>query len=340
MNETINKVLRKILRVLLPVCLSGLLVWWLLRKVDLHGLWGIIKNEVDYGWLFLVMGVVVLSHCIRGIRWGYQLRAAGVGNVPAMSLCCSIFGAYSLNLLVPYMGEAWRVVYIARRQKAAVSTVLGTDIGDRISDAIVVIALFVLALIVGHGYIVSFLDHYSVGKKVMHILSDPWLWTGIAIGFAITGILLFVFRHTGKVSVFIGSLHKIWSGFAVLFTMRGRWAYLWLTLGIWTCYYLETYISFMAFPFTRELMAQPGMAFGLLPGLIAFVFGSMSIAIPSNGGLGPWNLAVTFALSLFGISRQDGVAFSMVVWSMESATLVLLGIYTLGYVSLSKRHAL
>ena len=54
---------------------------------------------------------------------------------------------------------------------------------------------------------------------------------------------------------------------------------------------------FQAFPFTRALVEEPGSAWGLIPGLVVFVFGSYSMAIPSNGGLGPWNLAVMFGRS-------------------------------------------
>lgn len=334
------KVLKKILRFLLPLSLSAILIWWMFRKVDFHRVWAIMQGDVHYGWLIAVMGIVVLSHCIRGIRWGYQLRAAGVGNIPTMALCCSIFGAYSLNLLVPYMGEAWRIIYIAKRQDKPVSTVLGTDLGDRISDAIVVILLLILALIVGNPYIVSFLEKYAVGMKLLHVVRNPWLWIGIAGALGATCATLYLLRDKGAVKKFFISLNRVWVGFKVLFTMKGRWAYLWLTLGIWGCYFLETYVSFLAFPFTRELMAQPGLAWGLLPGLITFVFGSMSIAIPSNGGLGPWNLAVMFALSLFGVADTNGAAFSLLVWTAESLTLVLLGLYTIAYVMMSKTHKL
>lgn len=331
---------KKILKFLIPLVFSVLLIWWLFKKVNFQQVMTIIRGNVDYRWLLVVMVIVVLSHCIRGIRWGYQLRAAGIGNVPTMSLCCSIFGAYALNLLVPYMGEAWRIVYIAKRQNKPISTVLGTDIGDRISDAVVVVLLLILALVVGHSYIIAFLDHYSVGKKLLHMVSDPYFWISIFAVLASGIALFYVFRKTAWEQKLIVSLKRIWLGFKVLFTMEGRWAYLWLTLGIWVCYYLETYIGFLAFPFTRHLMAESGMALGLLPGLIAFVFGSMSIAIPSNGGLGPWNLAVMFALSLFGIANADGAAFSLVIWSTVSLTLVLLGLYTLCYVAMSRNHKL
>ncbi|MDE7115127.1 MAG: flippase-like domain-containing protein [Muribaculaceae bacterium] len=331
--------MKKILRYLIPFLFSALLIWWLFRKVDFYKVMAIIRGEVDYRWLLLVMAIVVLSHCIRGIRWGYQLRAAGVGDVPPMALCCSIFGAYSLNLLVPYLGEAWRIVYISKRQKAPLSTVVGTDVGDRISDAIVVVLLLCLSLAVGHSYIISFIERYSVGKRLLEIVSDVWLWLGFTGTVAVIATALYFLRNNGHVKALFGSCRRVWKGFVILFTMKGRWAYLWLTLGIWICYYLETYIAFFAFPYTRALITDPHLGFGLLPGLIAFVFGSMSIAVPSNGGLGPWNFAVMFALSLFGVSDADGTAFSLVVWSTVSITLVILGIYTLCYVAVSgKRH--
>jgi len=56
------------------------------------------------------------------------------------------------------------------------------------------------------------------------------------------------------------------------------------------------------------------------------------MAIPSNGGLGPWNLAVMFALSLYGISDTQGASFSMVMWGCQAAWLVVLGLFSAGYV--------
>ena len=116
--------------------------------------------------------------------------------------------------------------------------------------------------------------------------------------------------------------------------MKGIGLYLVLTIGIWTCYYLETYVCFYAFPFTRELLASH---WGLVPGLVVFVFGSCSMIVPSNGGLGPWNIAVMFALTLLGVSQSDGAAYSLVCWSFQSATLVGCGIFSAFYIMHSRR---
>ncbi|MDE6804029.1 MAG: hypothetical protein K2J29_05315, partial [Muribaculaceae bacterium] len=57
-----------------------------------------------------------------------------------------------------------------------------------------------------------------------------------------------------------------------------------------------------------------------------------SIAVPSTGGLGPWNLAVMFALSLYGISTADAAAYSFVVWGFQTGIQILLGIICALYV--------
>ena len=119
--------------------------------------------------------------------------------------------------------------------------------------------------------------------------------------------------------------------------MKGIWLYLLLTVGIWTCYFMETYLCFYAFPFTRALVDEPGSCWGLVPGLVVFVFGSCSMIVPSNGGLGPWNIAVMFALTLFGISSGDGAAYSIVCWSFQAGMLVALGIFSALYIMIERR---
>lgn len=142
------------------------------------------------------------------------------------------------------------------------------------------------------------------------------------------------FRTVPVVARFNAGCKRIWDGFVVLFHLKGMWLYLLLTIGIWTCYFLETYLCFYAFPFTRPLLEH---GYGLVPGLVVFVFGSASMIVPSNGGLGPWNMAVMFALSLYGIGQADGAAYSIVCWSFQSIAQIAGGIFAAIYITLQKR---
>lgn len=322
----------------LPVAISVGLVVWLFNKVNFHQIMHIIRTECNFWWVLAMMGITTLSHITRGVRWGIQLRAAGVPRMTVTKESVSIFGAYALNLVFPRLGEVWRCLYISRSENVKLSTVVGTDFGDRGSDAVVVVCLTILALFVAHPAMSSFMHHYKVGREIDAVLDDKLVWLGIA---AVIGIFWFIchYMRTYKwVQKMDGSLDQIWQGFKVIFTMKGRGLYVLLTLGIWTCYYMETYVMLQAFPFTRALVEHPGYAFGLIPGLVIFVFGSFSMAIPSNGGLGPWNLAVMFALSLYGISDTEGAGFSMVMWGCQSAWLVVLGIFSAAYVFIHRNR--
>lgn len=66
----------KVLKIAGPLTLSAVLVWWLFRRVDFQRVGAVIRDDTHFMWLIAVMGIVTLSHVIRGIRWGYQLRGA------------------------------------------------------------------------------------------------------------------------------------------------------------------------------------------------------------------------------------------------------------------------
>lgn len=328
----------RVIDYVVPAGISAGLVVWLFHKVRFSEIVDVARGECDFLWVAVMMAITTLSHMVRGIRWGIQLRGAGVPRMTVTKESVSIFGAYALNLVFPRLGEVWRCVYISRTEKVPLSTVVGTDFGDRGSDAVVVAALTLLALVVAHPAIMSFIRHYQVGRDIADVLQDWILWSVLAV---VAGALWYVCHYMRRyrwVNRLDGSLEKVWQGFKVLFTMKGRWAYVVLTLGIWLCYYLETYLMFQAFPFTRALVTEAGSAWGLIPGLVVFVFGSFSMAIPSNGGLGPWNLAMMFALSLYGIGNTEGAAFAMVMWSFQAGWLVVLGLFSAGYVLYENRH--
>ena len=335
-SETKN-VVEKILKVILPIGVSAAMIIWMSHKLDFHKIWAITSHDCDYWWLLLVMLLTMLSYSIRGIRWGYQLRAAGIPRMTVASESVSIFSAYAINLLVPYLGEAWRCVYVAKREKAKLSTVVGTDLADRGSDFVMIVLLMCLALVVAHPALTHFFNQYSFGRDIDNIFSKWELWTSLGLAAIIFIICDLRYKNSKFFKGINLSISRMWQGFKVIFTMEGRWTYLFLTVAIWICYFLKIYLVFFAFPFTRELISHSGYAYGLLPGLVAFVFGSLSLAIPSNGGLGPWNIAVMYALMLYGVGHTDAAAFSIVAWSTQTFMTILLGIYSMIYIAATKK---
>ena len=321
----------------LPVALTVLLVVYMFRKVNFSDMLDLIKHGVDYWWILLAMGISVFSHVFRAARWRLQLNALGI-RPPFMALCCSIFGCYALNLVFPRLGEVWRCTYISSSQKASFTSVLGSMIGDRLADTIMVLLLFLLCLVVASPAIEAFLTKYPVGRDIMALLYEWWFWAAVTGGILLCWGLFYLFRNTGVVKKIKGMAFNMWQGFSVVATMEGRWQFLGYTLCIWGCYYFQLYVAFYAFDFTRELCYASGNFGGLIPCLVAFVLSSIGMAIPSNGGLGPWNLAVMFGLAIYGVSDAQGTAFSMLQWSGQTVMLIILGIYTMIYISITGRN--
>ena len=330
--ELLKKFVGSIFRYVFPLAISVCLILWMFHKVDFHDVMHIIHEKCNFLWIAVMMVMTAMSMAIRGVRWGLQLRAAGISRMPTVADWVSIWGAYALNLVFPQMGEAWRCVYASKRQKAPLSTVIGTDIGDRISDLIVIILLLGLSLIVAHPFIMDFMHKYNLGREVERVVDNPYLWISVGAAIAFLWAVLHFFKTKKWVMNLTTNMKRMWQGFKVIFTMKLWWLYLIFTLAIWLCYYSKVYLCFFSFDYTDSLIHQPGTAYGLIPGLVVFVFSSISIAIPSNGGLGPWNLAVMFSLSLFGIGSAEGTAFSLVVWTFETIMIIALGLFSLGYI--------
>lgn len=327
------------LRYILPVVFTVLLLIYLFHKVNFKEMIDLLKHGVDYWWILLAMGISIFSHVFRAARWRLQLNALDI-NPPFMALCCSIFGCYALNLVFPRLGELWRCTYVsslASTKKNSFTVILGSMLADRASDTITVACLLILTLIVAAPAIESFLDKYPIGQDFVHLISQFWFWVAIVGGIALLIGLFILFRNHPLMQKAKGMLKSVWTGISVIAKMKGKWKFIIFTLGIWGSYFIQLYVAFYAFDFTRKLCHEPGMAAGFTPCLVAFVLSSISMAIPSNGGLGPWNIAIMFALAIYGVNDAQGTAFSMVQWGGQTVMLILLGIYTMAYISLSSK---
>lgn len=326
-----KEIISGVLRWSLAAGLTVLLLWILFRKVNFADMMDIIRHGVNYWWILAAMGLSVLSHIIRACRWQLQLDALGI-RPGLMALSCSIFGCYALNIVFPRLGDIWRCTYIAKREKASFINVFGSMVSDRLADSCTVLLLFLFTLLVATSAINSFLDRYPIGRGLLELLYSPWLWIGIAVICIGSWLAYRRWRDTRFVSRIRGIVAELWKGFASVINMRHRGLFLLFTLLLWGCYYIQLYVAFFAFPFTRELCAQPSLGYGLIPCLVAFVLSSIAMGIPSNGGLGPWNIAIMFGLAIYGISDAQGTAFSMLQWSGQTLMLVILGLFTIAYI--------
>lgn len=320
-----KKIISALLKYGIPIAISVGLAWFLSKNVD----WGAIKvslrNDVNYWWFLPVIVVSVFSHIFRALRWRLQLRAIDV-HPSTSALVNSIFGTYFVNLLFPRLGEVWRSGYIANREKASFTQVLGSMVGDRLSDTVTVALLTLFTFFIAQDKFVKFFDQRGDGSGS---LFTSWLfWLLVAMG--VLGVLAIVWIfHSKSENKVISKLRLIirnfWDGFAAIGKMDGKWMFLLYTVLIWGCYFMQLYLASFAFSCTKDL--------GVVAILVLFVLSSIGMAVPSNGGLGPWQFAIIFGLSLYGVGSStppydpQASAFAWLVWGVQTCLLIVLGIY-------------
>lgn len=310
----------------IPLVIGVGLMYFLYKNVDINTMMETLKTDVNYWWFVPVAIVSILSHVFRALRWQLQLKAINVK--PSFSAVLnSIFGTYAVNLAFPRLGEVWRCGYIANRQKASVTQVMGSMVADRLTDTVTVLALTLITFLLAQSAFSQFFDAYPQMKQnFLNIASDARIWFGAMLLIIGLGWLL-VMKTKNKIIKKIQLMARnLWEGFYAITKMDGKWWFLLYTILIWGCYFLQLYLASKAFSFTSGL--------SILAVLVMFVLSSIGMGVPTNGGLGSWHVAIIFGLSLYGVgvfnpSNFDprASAFAMFVWGFQTVLLIVLGIY-------------
>lgn len=330
-----KKIITTILKYLIPVIIGVGLFYFLYKNVDVEQMKSVLSTDVNYLWFIPVIIVSIFSHIFRACRWRLQLRAIGV-DAPLSAIVNSIFGTYAVNLIFPRLGEVWRTGYIAERQKASFTTVLGSMVADRMSDTITVLLLTVFTFFIAKGAFYEFLGTYpQIKDGLINMITSPTVWICIAVFIA---ALVWLFTRKTD-NAFINKIKtmvsNLWQGFYAITKMEGKWWFLLYTILLWGCYFMQLYIATFAFSFTENI--------GVTATLVLFVLSSIGMGIPTNGGLGSWHIAIIFGLSLYGVGvfnpscfDPNASAFAMLVWGVQTLLLITLGIYAFIYMAIDR----
>lgn len=328
-----------LLRYGLPLVITVGLCWLLFHNINFSEMMDIIRHNCDFRWIGLALFISVFSHVFRAARWQIQLRALGI-KASLWELTLSIFGTYAVNLVFPRLGEVWRTGYIAAEEKAPFTTVFGSMVADRLADTITVGLLTAATFLLAGPQLMQYLSQNPEAyNSLIELVSSPLLWVGLIFLILFVWFLFIKFPEH-KLVVKAKEIWKgLWEGFAVIVRMPGKGRWLLLTVAVWGCYFLQLYVAFFSFPLTAEVVS----IHGILAVLVCFVLSSISMGVPSNGGIGPWQWAIIFGLSLYssdipGLTREYATSFANLVMGMQTLLLIVLGIFTFTVISIRKKR--
>ncbi|MFT5959045.1 MAG: hypothetical protein ACI8VJ_000796 [Polaribacter sp.] len=301
-----NLDIKKILKIVLPLAFGGFLVWYSLSDISLETL-GQYFKEANYTWILLGLFFGVLSHLSRAYRWKFMLEPLGFKPKITNSILAVLVG-YLVNLALPRAGEISRATVMSNYEKIPFEKGFGTIVAERIADLIMMLLIILLTLFVQFDFIYELLTKNFNPIKI-----------GIGVPVLIIGFFIFRFlvnKATSgfllKIKTFVAGLIE---GVTSIFKMKNKWAFIFHTFFIWAMYIAMFWATIPAI----EGLEVP---FGGI--LIGFIAGGFAIAA-TNGGIGLYPIAVAGALALFDISTETATAFGWIMWTAQTAMIVVFG---------------
>ncbi len=312
------KPISHILRILLPILFGGAILWWMYRGFQWREVSDAVALDMRWEWMLLSMPFGVLAQVFRALRWRQMLEP--MGERPRRRSCVrAIFLSYASSLVVPRVGEVLRCGYLTRCEGTRMSRALGTVVTERVVDVLLILLLTLVTVVWQVPVFVRFMGRtgMSIESMVAGFSWAGWLVTALcALLVGIMGLLLLRYFHVFDKSRQV--VHDLVDGLLSIRQVRDKGLFWLYSLGIWVSYYLHFYLTFYCFSYTAQL--------GPMVALVAFVVGTFAVIVPTPNGAGPWHFAVKTVLMLYGVDGNDGAMFVLIVHSLQTMLVAVLGL--------------
>ena len=313
------KISNIILKILMPLALGGAILYWMYRGEDWQTIVHVTTDEMNWTWMLLSFPFGILAQAFRGWRWRQTLEP--VGEKPRTSVSVhSIFLSYAVSLLIPRVGEFTRCGVLKRYDNISFPKALGTVVTERAIDSLLVMSITVMVLLLEMSTFGTFFQ--KTGTSIQGILQKFSLTGYLVVAVCLAAILILLHFLLRKLSIYNkvrATLRGIWQGVISLKDVRNIPLFVFFTLGIWLSYFLHYYLTFFCFDFTADL--------GLGCALVTFIVGSIAVIVPTPNGAGPWHFAVKTMLILYGVADEQALYFVLIVHTIQTMLVVLLGVY-------------
>lgn len=325
-----RKILTNILKTLLPFVLGIGILWWMYRGTDWRDFMHCVFHDMHWGWMALSLLFGVLPQLFRAWRWRMALKP--LGEQPRARVCAdAIFLSYASSLVVPRIGEVARCGTLKKYDGVSFSKSLGTVLTERLVDSVMVILLTAVAVLSQLPVLLQFLR--TTGMSLDQVLGRS-TGTGYVVtalcAVAVLGFGYYLFKNLSFFSKSREIARNIWTGIRSLRDVKNLPLYLFYSLGIWVGYFLHFYIAFFCFDFTCGI--NPVAAF------LIFCVGTFAVLVPTPNGAGPWHFAVKTMLILYGVAEPQAILFALVVHTIQTMEVVLLGAYGWADLALLQRN--
>ena len=283
---------------------------------------------MNWTWMILSLPFGILAQAFRGWRWKQSLEP--IGEYPRSSVCVnSIFLSYAVSLLIPRIGEFARCGVLNRYDKVPFPKAIGTVVTERAVDTLIVLLISATAFLMQIPVFTNFFSRTGTRIDDIFVMFSPMGWLVTAIcGVASIILFYYVLRHLSFYKKVKEMFSGIWQGISSLRKVKNIPLFIFYSIAIWGSYFLHYYLTFFCFDATANL--------GLSCALVSFVVGSIAVIVPTPNGAGPWHFAVKTMLILYGVADNQALYFVLIVHTIQTLLVILLGVYAWMTLSFTK----
>ena len=331
-----NKLRAYLMKIAMPLLLGGAILYWMYRGFDFQTVRHVMLHEMNWTWMLLSFPFGIMAQVFRGWRWkqtldpvafaGSEERGArneerGARSEVRKSTCVyAVFVSYAASLVIPRIGEFTRCGVLKRYDGVSFSKALGTVVTERAVDTVTVMLYSGIILLFEMSIFGTFFR--KTGTSFDRILSGFSITGYLVTAVCAVAALLLLHILLKRLSIYNKvktTMSGILDGVLSLRGIKNLPLYLAFTAGIWGCYFLHFYLTFFCFDFTGDL--------GIGCALVCFIVGNFAVVVPTPNGAGPWHFAVKTMLILYGVADVQALYFVLIVHTVQTMLVILLGIW-------------
>lgn len=275
-------------------------------------------------WLIVpIFILLVISNLLRAARWSLLIRPLHY-HPRLFNVFAAVMIGYLTNLAIPRAGEISRCGVLARYEKIPVDKLIGTMIAERAVDVITMVVLLFFSVIIQLDIVGEFFFHQFLRRQGNAAGKSYSIWViAVAVMLVMLGVWIMMryFSHLRVYRKMRISIIRIGRGFRTVLHMRGNiWFFIYTVL-MWAVYLIMVKIGFYCLAETQQL--------GLKAALAVLTFGSVGMLMPTQGGIGPYQLIVEKILTLFSVPVKISVAMSWILWIAQMGLYLVIGFIVL-----------
>ena len=312
-----GNIFSKCLKFFLFLSATVLLLYFAFRGLDMNAMLIQIGNA-DYRWVAASSFFCIIALVFRTLRWHLLIEPLG-DDSKKINIFHAINIGYLANFFFPRIGEITRCAALAKTDRISVDKLFGTVVVERIFDLLMTIFLLCLMLILRFHAVSSFIEEYVILIVIEKIKS---LEKVFFIAVVLILLLIFVIYKLFLKKMMKTKAEKIFVGFVegvkTITQLRKVTLFIALNFLIFGAYLMQTYIMFFALDSSSSLE--------LVDALFVLVLSALAIIIPVQGGIGAYHWIISIGLTVFGLTREEGMAYATLSHTATSVLFIILGI--------------